>query len=334
VVAPVRRLLLWVLSRIEWVFAPITAVAAIWMYAIRRAGVQRLPVNKKVLDAVGIFPIRRHYYEPAFEFSYLTHPLTDERRLPGIEMNYDRQVAELAKLRFGRELEAFPTDGDFKGTRFFFNNGNFVEGDAEIYYSLIRTLKPHNLIEIGSGFSTLIAVEAIRKNAEEDPAYNCTVTCIEPYQQPWLESLPVKVVRERVEAVDSALFSTLRDGDILFIDSSHVIRPQGDVVIEYLEILPGLADGVWIHVHDMFTPRDYLERWVRQEVRLWTEQYLVEAFLSHNSAFEIVLALNYLSHRNTDALGKACPVYWKRRYEAEPRSLWLKKRQRAASTEA
>jgi len=74
----------------------------------------------------------------------------------------------------------------------------------------------------------------------------------------------------------------------LFIDSSHIIRPQGDVLFEYLEILPILNAGVFVHIHDIFTPKDYLSEWILDGKVFWNEQYLLEAFLSFNTCFKIM----------------------------------------------
>ena len=97
----------------------------------------------------------------------------------------------------------------------------------------------------------------------------------------WLNDVSgIEVLRQRVEQMDKQLFLELEENDILFIDSSHMIRPQGDVLCEYLEILPTLRPGVLVHIHDIFTPRDYPDEWLIDEVKLWNEQYLLEAFLS------------------------------------------------------
>ena len=118
--------------------------------------------------------------------------------------------------------------------------------------------------------------------------------CIEPYEMPWLEAAPVTVRRERVEDVPTEVFSSLEAGDILFIDSSHMIRPQGDVVHEYLQILPVVKSGVFIHIHDIFLPREYPFEWLDVHGLLWNEQYLLEALLSGGTTYRMIGALNWL----------------------------------------
>jgi hypothetical protein len=139
---------------------------------------------------------------------------------------------------------------------------------------------------------------------------------------PWLEKTGVTVIRERVEKVDKALFLELSENDILFIDSSHIIRPQGDVLYEYLELLPNLNKGVIVHIHDIFSRRDYLKQWIVDEVKFWNEQYLLEAFLTGNREWKVIGALNYLHHSYFDKLKQTCPFLTK---EREPGSFYIQK---------
>ena len=118
----------------------------------------------------------------------------------------------------------------------------------------------------------------------------------------------MNVIRSPVESLDKNLFQDLNRGDVLFIDSSHIIRPQGDVLFEFLEILPILKPGVLIHVHDIFTPRDYIKEWIVDDVKFWNEQYLLEAFLSFNAGFKVIGALNYLYYSYSEQLCNAFPL--------------------------
>jgi len=80
-----------------------------------------------------------------------------------------------------------------------------------------------------------------------------------------LEGLNVKIIKKVVEGIDKNIFLELTENNILFIDSSHIIRPQGDVLFEYLTVLPILREGVLVHFHDIFTPKDYLDDWIIKE---------------------------------------------------------------------
>jgi hypothetical protein len=279
--------------------------------------------SRRWFDRVGVSLVRHHYYQPIVEPKHLHRALEEERELPGLDLNPAGQLAFLAELDYAEELKAFPqlkpADGGF-----FYRNATYESGDAELLYGIIRRHRPRRLVEIGGGYSTLMAQAAIRRNRADDPGCVCEHVCIEPYEAPWLESLGLTVVRQRVELMGPELFRSLEAGDILFIDSSHVIRPQGDVLHEHLYVLPQLAPGVLVHFHDVFTPRDYLRDWVVDERKLWNEQYLLEAFLSCNREFEIVAALNWLSHNHREALRRAAPVLYEQPWR-EPGAFWIRK---------
>lgn len=285
---------------------PIIFFTALLMKLIRIIGVQRLPLCRFTLMQVGVFPIRNHYYEPLFDSRLLRYPLNQDRILPGLNWNIQEQIHLLNCFDFNEELNDVP-DRKVTELSFHFNNGSFESGDAEYLYNLIRLKKPKKIIEIGSGNSTLMAIKAIKMNQEEDSGFKCGHTCIEPYEMPWLEKTGVTVIRQRVEEVNKAIFYELEQDDILFIDSSHIIRPQGDVLFEYLELMPALKVGVIVHIHDIFTPRDYLQEWVVDNIWLWNEQYLLEAFLTCNKDWKIIGALNYLHHNYYQKLKATCP---------------------------
>lgn len=305
--------------------ADIGLVPLVLLFAPVAAALGRLrhkaPRSRAILDRFNVAIVRHHYYEPILYPRDLRHSLAEERPLPGLDLNAAGQLRLLEKLRYGSELRAIPRTVS-REKRYGYRNDSFKAGDAELLYSMIRHFRPRRLYEIGSGHSTLMAREALIRN-ERDGAPVCEHVCIEPYEHGWLEDIPVKVVRARVEDLDPAFFDKLEAGDILFIDSSHVIRPQGDVVHEYLSLLGRLKPGVVVHVHDIFTPRDYLESWIVNERRMWDEQYLLEAFLSFNTKFEVICAANWLWHRHPEETAKACPVLAAE--GGEPGSFWFRR---------
>lgn len=312
-----------VIPAADVLFLPLTLAAALWLKLIRRVGVYRMKASRALFNHVGVFPIRDHYYEPAFNPRHLRSDLSRERRLPGLDLDVTAQLALLDRFTYADELDRLPRQPAPPG-QFYYDNPNFPPGDSEYLYSIVRRYKPARILEIGSGFSTLMMLNAVAANGAEDPGYNCRIRCVEPYEMPWLEKLPgVEVVRQRVEDVDAALVRELKANDILFVDSSHVIRPQGDVLRELLEFLPTLRPGVLVQIHDIFTPRDYPAGWVVDEVRLWNEQYLVEAFLSCNSRFSVVGALNFLSRNHPERLARCFPVFREKAGRCDPGSLWL-----------
>lgn len=297
--------------------ASLVAAPALW--TVRRIGLHRLPLCRRWITTVGVLPLRRHYYDPYVDRSLLRHSLGETRDVPGIDWNEQKQLALLAQMRYSEEI-AHIGSRDAPGRQFRFNNGSFESGDAEFLYQFVRLKKPGRVVEIGSGYSTLLVRDALAANRREDPGRPIKHVCIEPFEMPWLEAAGVSAVRSLVEEVPLDLFEELEEGDLLFIDSSHVIRPQGDVLFEYLSILPRLRRGVLVHIHDIFSPRDYPPEWVLDRMWLWNEQYLVETMLSHGNQWDIVAALNYLKHEHFDALQAACPYLTRDR---EPGSLYL-----------
>jgi predicted O-methyltransferase YrrM len=286
-----------------------------------RVGPARLPASTESLRRMGIYPIRDHYYQPLFNDAHLTQPLSAVRELPGIDWRHADQVALLEQLQFAEELLALDLAADPRSDLdFSLSNPSFGAGDAEFLYSMVRHIKPRRVFEIGSGNSTKIARLALQRNATET-GVECEHVCIEPYEAPWLEHLGVRVIRQRVQDLDLEFFDQLAANDLLFIDSSHVIRPQGDVLCEYLQVLPSLASGVFVHIHDIFSPRDYPERWIRESVRMWNEQYLLEALLGNTGRYAVVAALNYLKHAEYDRLSAVCPYLTSDR---EPGSFYLR----------
>ncbi|MDR1012294.1 MAG: class I SAM-dependent methyltransferase [Coxiellaceae bacterium] len=293
-----------------------------WIYRRLKWSGIILPRTTTLLKKSGVFPIISHYFEPLFDNRLLLFPLDRDRYLPGIDFNKYKQIDFLNKLCYQKELEDLTLNQDLNTAEsFYINNGVFEAGDAEFLYQFLRFLKPHNIIEIGSGNSTKIARLALKKNKNES-GDNYRHICIEPYEQPWLDNLNgVNVIRRRVEECKLDWSSMLCAGDLLFIDSSHIIRPQGDVLKEYLEIFPQLQSGVFIHVHDIFTPKDYPKSWLVDDVKFWNEQYLLEALLTNTSRYEIVAALNYLKNNYYSVLCKICPYLMMKH---EPSSFYFK----------
>lgn len=305
---------------LDIVLAPFVALALILLRTIRRTGIQRMPVARSLSRRLGTLAITSHYYDPWPTQEDRPQPLDRVRDLPGIDMKLPAQLDLLRQFNSQPELTSFPLEGPL-GT-FRYRNGTFGAGDAEFLYSLIRLKKPSRIVEIGGGNSTLIAAAALAANLKDDASYKCQHICVEPYENPWLERTGSTILRQTVEIVDRKLFRELQRDDILFIDTSHIIRPQGDVLTLYLEILPTVAPGVFVHAHDIFTPRNYPSRWLDDEMLLWNEQYLLEAFLSNNRDFSVVAALNMLYHDHRPAMNATFPILASEG-GPEPGSFWF-----------
>jgi hypothetical protein len=317
------RILKRLLPAIDVIVVAGVYLSALLLRAVRRAGVERMPLSRWALFSVGVFPVRKHYYEPLVDPQDFRR-VGRERKLSGIDWNVAEQLQILKSFRTESELRDLPRNKQ-RAFDFYVDNGAFEAGDAEYWYNLIRLLKPARIFEVGSGNSTLLAARALSRTRAEDPQYSCRHICIEPFEAPWLERFGVEVVRKRVEEVGVAFFSELKENDILFIDSSHVIRPRGDVLFEYLELLPSLNPGVVVHLHDIFSPREYPDEWVLEKVLFWNEQYLLEAFLTANAEWKIIGALNFLQHNRFEELRAKSPFL---RSEDEPGSFYIQRRRK------
>ena len=238
-------------------------------------------------------------------------PIPDTQSLPetlwsrpselvGIQMNEAAQLNLLESFsKFRDEYQQFPTGKTQEHNRFYLGNGLFDGVDALVAYCMIRHFQPRLIIEVGSGFSSLVLGQAVEKNK------NSGLICIEPFPREFLrEGFPglQSLIEKKVQDIDLEFFSQLGSGDILFIDSSHTVKIGSDVNYLFLEVLPRLNPGVIVHVHDIFLPFEYRRDWVLDEFRFWTEQYLLQAFLTFNSEFEVLLANYYLSHYHQEHL--------------------------------
>jgi predicted O-methyltransferase YrrM len=261
--------------------------------------------NPDIPDRWGFHIRPIHFYDPLPDFQALTPLMLEQRRAPPeIDFALPSQTALLATL--ASESRAELHDIARKRT-FDFSNFYFTGLDACAYYALIRHLKPRKVIEIGAGYSTRMACLAIAHNeADGQPA---ELTCIEPYPEPRLTESHGKfeLVIKKLEDVPLAAFEVLAPGDILLIDSSHVAKIHSDVCYAFLDILPRLRPGVWVHVHDIFFPRDYPAKWIIGERRAYNEQYILEALLSGNKSFIPKLANHWLVLDYPEAVTSLCP---------------------------
>jgi hypothetical protein len=294
---------------------------------LRFAGPRRAHLHavRGLLDRAGVAVVANHYYEPIYKAEDIFRDPADPRPLAGIDWNLDGQMALLEEFKFGEALRSLE-GRTCRGREFRYENGFFGPGDAEALYSMVRHAKPERIVEVGCGQSTLVARFAIEDAMAEDPHYRCEQICYEPFENPWLSDLGVTLKRERIERSDLALFRSLSAGDIVFIDSSHVQRPMGDVEFELLHILPILPKGVIVHFHDIFSPRDYPAKWLKEDRRFWNEQYLLEAFLSFNREFEIVCAMNDLMHRGSATFKAAFPVLAEHGILPLASSFWVRRK--------
>jgi predicted O-methyltransferase YrrM len=268
-----------------------------------------------------------HFYQPVPDTRELPENLWQRRsELAGINMNEHRQLSLLDQFaaNYAAEYRQFPLDRPNIAHQYFVNNGAFESVDGEILYCMIRHFKPKRIFEVGSGNSTYLAAQAVQRNVAE--GHSCELVAFEPYPNEVLRAGFSGLTRlETIKAQEIALeeFQALGAGDILFIDSSHVLKIGSDVQYLYLEVLPRLRPGVFIHVHDIHLPAEYQRSWVMDRHIFWNEQYLLQAFLIANLEFEVQWAASYMHLRHPDRLEAAFSSY--NRATRWPGSFWMRK---------
>jgi predicted O-methyltransferase YrrM len=261
----------------------------------------------------GFHVTKVHYYQPIPDTRGLLLSLWNRvSDLAGVDMREEQQKQLLSEIvaRFKDEFTAIPEGASTQEFHYYLGNTAFEAVDAEMLFGLIRLLKPRRVYEIGSGFSTLLAADALRRNRLD--GYPCRFIAIEPYPSAELEAeLPcdVELWRVPVQEISLGEFESLCEDDILFIDSSHVYKIGSDVQFVFLEVLPRIRPGVVVHIHDIFMPVEYPKQWVLDQHLFWNEQYLLQTFLSFNTTFEVIWASQWMHIKHPDLLMKAFPSY-------------------------
>lgn len=295
----------------------------------RRSENQIMALETEVAKA-GVYPLGT-YHSPVPDLDSL-RPRIDQllldREIPGIDFRDEKQLElarTLGKLAVDAPFGSSPEDAAARGHRYFYDNGFYFWGDGIVLHAMLRHIRPHRVIEIGSGFSSANMLDTADRFLGNETQF----TFVEPYPERLYELLRpgdrnddrVRIIEQRVEDVDTALFDDLVSGDILFIDSSHCSRVGGEVNYLLLDIVPRLVPGVYIHVHDVYWPFEYPRRWI-EEGRWWNEAYLVRGLLIGNDRIQVEFFSDYLSVRHQDAVAAALPI-WAQNAGA---GIWLRTR--------
>jgi hypothetical protein len=252
----------------------------------------------------------KHFYWPLNDLAFLRDnpQLRSNPSLPkGIDWDIPGQEQLAAELAaFGPELADVPLTSAPGSGEFFWHNGVFGGIDAYAYHGLVRRLRPRRVVEVGSGYSSLVLKRALEANPDA-----ADVTLVEPHpNRDRLGRLPEhwRLEREAVQHADLAIFESLEAGDVLFYDGSHCVRAGSDVNWMFFEVLPRLASGVWVHVHDIMFPGDYPEDWIFREGLTWNEQYLLQAFLMYNDSFRVRFAVRAMVHERPELVARLFPI--------------------------
>ncbi|HZD67421.1 MAG TPA: class I SAM-dependent methyltransferase [Actinomycetes bacterium] len=336
---------------------PTQVPRATWPRATKRAVARRLPPIRRLLDERGrlsgeVLELRRqidrlhgdidrlhehlaallrrcglyppgHFYSPLPDFQeILAHDREVFERTPrltGIDLRDDAQLALVGELRQYAGDQPFGADPT-PGLRYHFQNDYFGWGDGLILFCMLRHLRPAQVIEVGSGFSSALMLDTSERFLDG----KTELTFIEPFPERLHALLRegddsrVTLLSQPVQEVDPAVFDRLEPGDVLFVDSSHVSKIGSDVNLLLLEVVPSLPAGVHLHVHDIIWPFEYSRQWL-QEGRAWNEAYLLRALLVDNARLRMTFWSSYLRARHEDFMAAALPL-WLR---DSGTSLWL-----------
>lgn len=239
-----------------------------------------------------------HFYSPIVAASEIERhrgrvfAAAGDRDLPGIALDLDAQLQTLERV--GRVAATHPwREQPHADWRYGFENPNFGPGEALVLLGMVDQIRPRRWIEIGCGWSTRALLDAARLVLDAPPA----ITTVDPYASSLIPELvgseAVRVIESDVQDVGLEPFRALEAGDVLFVDSSHVMKFGSDVNFVIGDVLPRLPAGVHVHFHDVRYPFEYPVQWVR-EGRNWNEAYALRAFLAFNSAFTIDLFAAYV----------------------------------------
>jgi predicted O-methyltransferase YrrM len=276
------------------------------------------PLLRRAARRLGYHLVRANYYSPVPDLERLPRSLWETPdAMPGVDLRLDESLAlmrELAPLI----AEYQPPRGP-PGTSHGYQTANqpFPAVDAEILYAMVRRLEPRRIVEVGAGWSSLVIADAVEQNPRKPESHRI----FDPFPAPQTARLPNSVEVARAEDISLDVFTSLDEGDLLFIDTTHTVRPGNDVLRLLLEVLPRLAPGVVVPIHDFFRPFEY-PRFFFELGLFWQEHHLVQAFLAFNDEFEVLFTNHALWELRPDELAAAVPGWLDR---GRGSSLWLRR---------
>jgi len=305
------------------------------MKKVIRSLIKSIPMVKR-MD----FEVKRYHKNACFPPGHFYSPIVnvDEieknasriwagrelKELKGIDLHVDQQMEHLSKIAsYYNEIPFKEEIEESSDLRYSFNNGMYSFTDGIILYGMLRHLSPKKVIEIGSGHSSALMLDTNRlffSNTIE-------LTFIEPYPDRLYKTISEKdkdnthIIEQGVQEVPLSVFAALNEGDILFVDSTHVSKCGSDVNYILFDILPILKPGVFIHFHDIFYPFEYPKEWVLKGYN-WNENYLLKAFLMHNKNYSMQFFADFMHLHYRSAFDKM-PLC----YKNTGGNLWLKKEQ-------
>lgn len=298
-------------------------IALFNQFILQKANIDRLAERD---DTATYWP-HGHFYSPVVSRAAATAdwPRLAARGAPAaVDMRVDAQRALLGEL--ARYFPAMPfTDEKVEKFRYHVANSSYAFGDALIYWSMLNHLRPARIIEIGSGYTSALALDTVEflglptkcSFIDPFPALAGKVTApLAPHHE---------IVPRRVQDIDLAMLDALQPNDLLFIDSSHVVKTGSDVHFEIMEMLPRVKPGVMVHFHDMFYPFEYSKNWVGERNHSWNEVYFINAFLMYNEHFRIEFFNHFVAHELAAEIRQINPEQGGRFLMNPGGGLWLRR---------
>jgi predicted O-methyltransferase YrrM len=285
---------------------------------------------RRGFSRAGLDVVVKSFYSPIPDVAALPiDTFTKVSEMPGISWDLDAQL-DFVRGTLGEAMMEFDPPAERGDPPRYVPDPAYSPADATVLYAMVRSLRPRRIVELGSGQSTLVMAEAVRANRAEGS--EAELTAFDPYPGLASRGLPGLARLERLNAQDVPLetFERLGAGDFLFVDTTHTVKIGSDVNFILLEVLPRLAPGVVVHLHDIFLPYEYPKSWLEDYALYWSEQYLVQAFLAFNTGYEVLASVHALQRERLPAVRPLLPaaagnwpgaaLWLRRRGEAEGRS--------------
>lgn len=277
-------------------------------------------------DARQMFVPAGHFYSPVVDQDFVSQRkdvLYAQAALSqDLEMNEQGQIAFLRDVK--KTAASLPFNEEkTNGLRYYYENGAFLYGDAIVYATMLEKYRPNRIVEIGSGFSSALALDVRDRMSDYDPQ----IHFIDPFPQLAYELVGpdpknVTVQEAFIQDVEPATFDYLEAGDFYFMDTTHIVKTGSDVLYHFEKVLPRLKSGVILHLHDIFFPFEYPQSWVLDSKLSWNELYYFRAFMVNNPQYEILFFNSFMRHTHLQKTLAASPLFGRN----GGASIWFRKR--------
>lgn len=277
-------------------------------------------LRKKIQEQrVNIIPANFYSNVPLVDDVNSSFEYRDEEEVYNIGIFDDEKINKFIEkiCVYANEFDPPVDDSADHAEKFFWKNPAFSYSDAMSYYCVLRYYKPSRVLEIGSGYSTLVAHEALKKNGKGK------LVLIEPYPKEFLKKLDSveTIIESFVQDIPVAeLVELVEESDVWFIDSTHTVKVGSDCLYIYLMIMPKIKSDLIVHTHDVFLPFAFPKKLVLEKHMYWTEQYLLYAYMLDNPKIEVLFGSAYVNKKIPESLERLM----QNRYPGGGSSIWYK----------